>query len=519
MKKAVLYARVSSKGQEQEGFSIPSQVKLLKEYAKKNDLQIVEEFIDVQTAGKKGRVGFGKMLKFLGKNKSVTTVLFEKTDRMTRNYFDLAIMDELIEENDIELHLVKENLIINKRSNSSDKFMVGIYATVAKKFINNLSEETFKGMLEKAEQGVYPHRAPIGYLNIKAPNGKNIIGVDFKKAPLIKRMFELYSTGSYSLNTLRQKIYDEGFTYTNNKPLPKSQVEFILKNEFYTGVFNWKGKRYENAQHDALISKELFYKVKNKLIDPRKSLNNFRGFAYTNMIKCDVCGCYLTADIKKEKYIYYFCTQNKGKHAKKYVRQETLEEHFADIFKSIMLTQEEIDKIQEGLKKLHQQKIQYSGLSIDEIQARIKKLQGLIYKCYEDKLEGNISDSFWQEKTKNWQEEKDLLIIKLDALNKADKSYLVNSNFILELCKNAYGLFLRQTPEERRKLLDLLCSNFSFDNEKLNVELVSPFNEIFEANKQKMAEVIDIATILSNREADLRQKKLPRLDSNQQPTG
>lgn len=519
MKKAVLYARVSSKGQEQEGFSIPSQVKLLKEYAQKNDLQIVEEFIDVQTAGKKGRVGFGKMLKFLGKNKSVTTVLFEKTDRMTRNYFDLAIMDELIEENDVELHLVKENLIINKRSNSSDKFMVGIYATVAKKFINNLSEETFKGMLEKAEQGIYPHRAPIGYTNIKAPNGKNIIGVDFKKAPFIKKMFKLYATGAYSLNTLRQKMFEEGFTYTNNKPLPKSQVEFILKNEFYTGVFNWKGKRYENAQHDAIISKELFYKVRDKLIDPRKSLNNYRDFAYTNMIKCDVCGCYLTADIKKGKYIYYFCTQNKGKHAKKYIRQEHLEEHFANVFRSISLTQEDIDKIQAGLKILHKQKIQYENLSTDEIQVRIKKLQGLINKCYEDKLEGVISNDFWQEKTKEWQEEKDLLVIKLDALNKANKDYLINSSSILELCKDAHSMFLSKLPEERRKLLNLVCSNFSFDNEKLNVELISPFNDIFKANQQKLADVIDITRVSDSKIVELDKKILPRLDSNQQPTG
>lgn len=292
------------------------------------------------------------------------------------------------------------------------------------------------------------------------------------------------------------------------KPLPKSQVEFILKNEFYTGIFNWKGKRYENAQHDAIISKELFYKVKEKLIDPRKSMTHYRNFPYTNMIKCSICGCYLTADIKKEKYVYYFCTQNKGKHGKKYIRQEALEEQFADIFKNINLSKEQSDKIISGLKKLHKQKLQYEDLSLEGVQARIAKLQKMIDKCYEDKLEGNISNDYWHEKTKAWQEEKDLLIIKLTALNKANKDYLINAGFILEICEGAYNRFLSKPPEEKRKLLNLVCSNFSFNNESVDVELVSPFKEIFEANKQNLVEMIDRASVSDGQTVTLDIKKL-----------
>ena len=248
-------------------------------------------------------------------------------------------------------------------------------------------------------------------------------------------------------------------------------------------------------------------------------MTKYRDFAYTNMIKCSTCGCYLTADIKKEKYVYYFCTQNKGKHAQKYIKQEVLEQQFANIFRNITLTNEEIETIKAGLKAIHKQKIQYQGLSTAEIQARIKKIQVMIDKCYEDKLEGFIANNDWLDKTKRWQAEKDLLIIKLEALNKADKDYLINASLILELCEDAYSKFLSKNPQERRKLLNLVCSNFSFNNGTIDLELVSPFNEILNANTQKMADVIDITSLTGDETVTLDIKKLPRLDSNQQPTG
>ena len=84
MKKAVLYARVSSKEQEKEGFSIPAQTKLLHEYALKNDFKIVEEFTDSETAKKQGRTNFRKLIEYITTNKDVKCVLVEKTDRLTQ---------------------------------------------------------------------------------------------------------------------------------------------------------------------------------------------------------------------------------------------------------------------------------------------------------------------------------------------------------------------------------------------------------------------------------------------------
>ena len=101
-KKVVIYARVSSREQEREGFSIPAQLKLLKEYALKNGFQIVQEYSDAETAKKAGRTNYNAMLEYLKANPEVKTVLVEKTDRLYRNFKDYVTLEDY----DLEVHLV-----------------------------------------------------------------------------------------------------------------------------------------------------------------------------------------------------------------------------------------------------------------------------------------------------------------------------------------------------------------------------------------------------------------------------
>jgi site-specific DNA recombinase len=146
----VLYARVSSKDQEKEGFSIPAQLRLLREYAVSKDFAIAYEFTDVETAKQSGRTNFGQMLAYLKRHSGICrTILVEKTDRLYRNFTDYGIVDEL----DVEIHLIKENEIISRKSRSSQQLVHGIKVLMARNYSLNLAEETVKGMTEKAEPG------------------------------------------------------------------------------------------------------------------------------------------------------------------------------------------------------------------------------------------------------------------------------------------------------------------------------------------------------------------------------
>ncbi len=147
--KCVIYARVSSKEREKEGFSIPAQQKLLREYAAKQGIKVAQEFTDVETAKTAGRAQFGKMVEYLKVHLDVKIILVEKTDRLYRNFRDYLLLEDL----NIEIHLVKENEIISKDSRSHAKFIHGIKVLMAKNYIDNLSEEVKKGCGRKRNKG------------------------------------------------------------------------------------------------------------------------------------------------------------------------------------------------------------------------------------------------------------------------------------------------------------------------------------------------------------------------------
>ncbi len=483
MDKAIIYARVSSKEQEAEGYSIPAQIKLLQEYAHKNNYSIEAEFIDVETAKKAGRTHFNKMFDFVAENKTIKHIFVEKTDRLLRNISDYALIDRLIEYSDIKVHLVKENVILSRDSRSNEKFIFGIKALMAKNYVDNLSEETKKGMLEKAEQGIFPSVAPYGYLNAEE-NGKKIIIVDKQAAPFVKRAFELYATGGYSLSTLRKKMIDDGIVYRSGKSFGKSTLEYILKNEFYTGIFYWKSRRYENASHEAIIDKVLFRRVQDILVNPYKSKSRKGLFPYTNLIRCGVCGCRLTADMKKGKYIYYRCTGSKGKcNTQPYLKQETIEMEFERLLDGICISEDLQKIILQGLKDSFVDKIEYHNNNVKQLEKQIKILQYRIDQAYLDKIDKKISEEFWLTQTKKWIAEKEDLAVKLLSSQKADSNYLDNANLLLELAEKASVLFKLKNADQKRKLISLLTSNCSYNDGKLDIELKKPFEMIMKTVK------------------------------------
>ena len=176
-----MYVRVSSKEQEQ-GFSIPAQRQLLKDYAEREGIHVVQEFEDVETAKRAGRTSFNEMVAFLRKKSSgCRTLLVEKTDRLYRNIKDWVTIDEL----SIEVHFVKEAVVLSEDSRSSEKFMHGIKVLMAKNYIDNLGEEVRKGMIEKARQGHWPTVAPVGYVNNLVSHR---IEPDPERAPIIVKL-------------------------------------------------------------------------------------------------------------------------------------------------------------------------------------------------------------------------------------------------------------------------------------------------------------------------------------------
>jgi len=261
-RKAVLYARVSSKEQEL-GYSIAAQQELLRRYGSEQNLTI-EEFSDVETAKTVGRPGFNAMLSYLGRHRDCRVVLVEKTDRLYRNFRDVVTLDEA----DLEIHFVKQNSILTKESRSSEKFMHGLNVLMAKNYIDNLSEEVKKGVRTKAAQGLWPSYAPLGYLNTVRADGKRIVVPDPVLGPIVTQLFEWFAKGEYSLKALAKTAYQEGFRFRKSQgKVPVTTLHKILRKRIYTGDFDYGGRTYEGSR-EPLVRREVWDRVQ-EILDGR----------------------------------------------------------------------------------------------------------------------------------------------------------------------------------------------------------------------------------------------------------
>ena len=474
MKKCVIYARVSSKEQEKGGFSIPAQIDFLTDYAKENKLDIVEVFTESETAKKAGRTNFNKMVELLKKNNDIRIILVEKTDRIYRNFKDYVTLDEF---DGLEVHLVKENMIISENAPSHIKFMHGMKVLMAKNYIDNLSEEVQKGIKKKCQLGQYPAKAPIGYKNT-VKNKQHIITIDNVIAPYIKLAYELYISTNYSFKTLAEELSKRGFRI-NGKPCRKHNIENIFDNPIYYGDFYHNGILY-NGVHEPIITKELFLAVQNKrkaVENPKKQTHDF---TYSGLIKCSHCGCLLVGEIKKGKYIYYHCTGNKGGNCKrKYIREEVIDNAVMDILNKLYVSPENRERIIQTIKDMIGIKEDSESLMIDNITNQIKVLKNRLSCLYVDKIDGKITEEFFNEKYFTWNKELAELEVEINALLKNDDTFLNDCNNLLELCENASAYYLRANVQQKQKLIKLLCSNFFFDGGNLHIHLKSAFESIF----------------------------------------
>ena len=471
MANAVLYARVSTAEQADEGFSIEAQRKLLHEYAGKNGLTVLEEFVDVETAKQAGRANFGRMGDFLKRrHRTCRVVLVEKTDRLYRNLRDYVTLDDL----DLEIHFVKEGFILSEDSRSMEKFMHGIKVLMAKNYVDNLSEEASKGMREKAEQGTWPSYAPTGYINVV--NGeKRGIEVDPERAPIIRRMFEWYAQGNCSLGEVADRAAAEAFTTRNGRPVSKAPVARILKDRFYIGEFTWDGRDYV-GDHRPLVSVDLFQRVQEAFRKTNHPVREQkRSFAYTGLIECAHCGCSITAARYKKKYIYYHCTGGRGGCDKPHIREDRLEGLLGDLVQRVQIDDETIEWVVAALKESHYDEELYHLDQIAKLQAEVNKLRTRLSSAYDDKLDGRIAEDLWESKSAEWKERLLELKQSIEKHENANHCYYDAGVKILRLAQRAYTLWLSQPQTEKRKLLDLLLSNCTFDGTSLTATYRKPF--------------------------------------------
>ncbi len=482
--KAVLFARVSTREQAEEGYSLPAQEKLLKDYASKHDLTIVKNFSVPESArGKQERKLFNELLDYVYKHPEVKIVLCEKVDRITRNLKDAVKLDDWLNEDETrQIHFVKQNLTVHKNAKSNDKFMWDMHIVLARQYSNNLSEETKKGLYEKAEQGYYPGNQKRGYKSI-GDAGHKLWFIDKEKpdARFIEIAFVLYDTGNYTIRTLAQELFSQGWI-VHGKPIAKSELHKLLSDPFYCGEFMFRNKLYKNGKHEPLISKELFYRVQERLqrvLKAGKYLKHFYLFG-EGIIVCDLCGRTVTWELQKG-HLYGHCTKfNTDCKKSKYVKEKDVEDQAKVVLDDFKIENPRLlEWVRDTLKESHKDESNYHAETIQELEKLRNQVEGRIDKLYDDRVDEKISREFYERKSAQYEKELDDVLKATEKHSKANISYLKLGINIFELALRGREVYEElETIQEKKELLNFVFLNFKLNEEKVVPTLHNGFDVV-----------------------------------------
>jgi len=347
MQKFFLYARKSTDVEDKQVLSIEAQITELREFAKLENLEIIDVLIEKQSAKVPGRPLFNNMLDRI-ENGEANGIIAWHPDRLARNSIDGGKVIYLLDCNKI---LALKFPQFWFESTPQGKFMLNIAFGQSKYYVDSLSENTKRGLRQKVRRGEYPSRAPVGYINDS--RNKTIV-VDKRKSKIVKEIFDIYAQGSSRLEDISIHLQDNGLLSKTGKRIHISKASFILSNPFYYGHFKYAGEIHE-GKHQPIISKKIFDRVQEILHRrgrPQKKDKNINGNnpqPYCGLLFC-YCGMMITGEYKTKRqkngnlhyYTYYHCSKkSKTTRCKEpSIRQEILDRQISNLLQKFSLKKE-----------------------------------------------------------------------------------------------------------------------------------------------------------------------------------
>jgi len=476
----IIYCRKSSEAEDRQVLSIDSQEKELLQLAERNNFKILKIFKESMSAKSPGRPVFESMLSFIEKKKDCV-VLSWKLDRLARNALDGGKVSWFMDRGLIVEIRTPEKMFKNI---SDDKFMMSLDFGMAKKYIDDLSQNVKRGNRAKLAQGGWPNHAPKGYLNDRL--NKTVI-VDPKNAHYAIKAFELYAKGTYKLQEVADVLYQDGFRSKSGRKIEKSHIHHILKNPFYYGIMLRDGKYYE-GKHEPLISKTLFDQA-NEVLTGRfhaKKKNLF--FHLRGILKCANCGCMLTSS-KKKGHDYHYCTNGKGKcqEHKKYLRAEKIDEYIGDIFSKLQFDEELVELAYRASIEKQTNESEYSEKSAVIVEKRLAEVVEAQSRICDSFTAGNTPEALYNAKMTILTNEEQALKKQIKDIRKISDEAVDTLEPVKKVfleANKAKNNYLSGDPQQKWIIANNLLWNLEFQGQKVvNFRLKKPYARMAEVPK------------------------------------
>ena len=428
--KYILYARKSTEEEDRQVLSIQAQLEELRAFAVKEKLEIVASFEEAKTAKEPGRTKFAEMLSLVEQQKADGIIAWHP-DRLARNSVDGGKI----------IHLIDRGLIRSLKfpcfwfePTPQGLFMLNIAFGQSKYFVDNLRENVKRGLRQKIRNGVWPGWAPVGYINNPKTRG---IDIDTEKASKVRKLFEMYATGNYTLHSLANWCKDHDLRGNLGKEIALSNVQSILQNIFYIGLMKYRGEIFEGT-HEPLVAKKLFDQVQ-EVMQKRGKVRPDRhhNFAFLGLLKCASCGCSITAQYAKGNggiYTYYRCTKKRGACAERYISETMLAAQIKSFLQKVSLSSQDTEKVLAALEADEKQAKEVGRTEAEELKGELMQIDAKLEKLLNLYLSDALSTDEYAAKKNRLVSEKATLTEKVTDIEQNGVSWLEPAReFVLSL--------------------------------------------------------------------------------------
>ena len=482
--RAVVIARVSSREQE-NGQSIDAQLENLRRYCSREHINIVKEFKITESSTRGERKKFYKIMESVKSLSGTIIIVADCVDRIQRSFKESIYLDDLMKKDKIELRFVRECLKLNKDSETTDISRWDFSVMAAKTYVGNLKDNVNRSMKYIREHGRWQHWAPLGYMNVRDATGQPDVVFDPIRAPMVKKLFELYSTGQYSLQSIADFAKSMGLTARRKegRTIDRNSVYTFLKNPFYYGVM-YEAKKYYPHNHPRLITKELFDKcqdvLKGRKVSPTKTKYGDRIFATSGLIKC-TCGCSITPEhhINKtgKEYVYLKCSHYYKTCQQTGVNENVVLDQFrTEVFDKLYIPEQLLSYLKaEVRKKLEEEQSFNLGIK-KSLEIRIADMKDTYKRVFDLYVRGKIPEDLYEAKNAELKAEEQDLQEQMARYSQIDKDIKAVSECVLEISGNLRKIFDCSKPVIQNQILRLLVSNTVLSNKKNRISLAKPFD-------------------------------------------
>lgn len=473
----IFYCRKSSESEERQILSIEAQITELKTLARNLHLEDFEVFTEAQSAKTPGRPIFNAMIKKISQG-GVKAVLCWKLDRLARNSKDGGEIIWAMDRGDLQEIITPHTTY---RNNSNDKFHMQLEFGMAKKYVDDLSDNVKRGNRAKLERGGLPGLPPLGYLNDPK---ERIVIKDPERFLLVREMWNLALQGKKPSAILKIANEEWGFKTRKFKnlggrSLNLSAIYKIFSNRFYYGLIERREGVFQ-GRHEPMIQEEEYWKAQEALGRKGRQRPKKHNFAYTGLIRCGTCGFMITAEGKYNRYgsyyIYYRCTKKRLDIVcrERYISLKDLESQFLEYLKKIHIPKRLLEPSLIYLREeTREEEEQYFHIQKSLEQAFHdceKKLENLTQMRLKDLL----NDDEYTKAKKQLLEEK----IRLQTRLGNEAGYYRRARDLTEntllLAHHAKEKFKNGTIGEKRNILESIGSNPLLKDKKLIIREEKP---------------------------------------------